>query len=127
MRRTWRVFPVGLQRSDLLSTLRARGHHGSRSFAVYSEGASTTASLIDSLETTMKVNAGNALLLVSSTAALILVAGTACLIISRPAEATAQFATQTGKACGDCHESATGGGKLTPFGEAFKANGNKLP
>jgi len=75
----------------------------------------------------MKVNTRNALVLVSSAGALILVAGTACLIIPRPAEATAQFATQTGKACGDCHERATGGGKLTPFGEAFKANGNKLP
>ena len=69
----------------------------------------------------------NALVLVFSTAALILIAGTASLVISRPAEATAQFATQTGKTCGDCHVSATGGGKLTPFGEAFKANGHKLP
>lgn len=75
----------------------------------------------------MKVNGRNALVLVFSTAALILIAGTACLIISRPAEATAQFASETGKACGQCHESASGGGKLTPFGEAFKANGNKLP
>ena len=78
-------------------------------------------------ETTMKVNKRNGLVLVISTAALILIAGTACLIISRPAEATAQFATETGKACGQCHESATGGGKLTSFGEAFKANGKKLP
>jgi hypothetical protein len=75
----------------------------------------------------MKVNTKKALVLVSSTAASMLVAGTASLVIPRPAAATAQFATQTGKACGDCHESATGGGKLTPFGEAFKANGNKLP
>ena len=75
----------------------------------------------------MKVNGRGAFVLVFSTAALILIAGMACLIISRPAEATAQFATDTGKACGQCHESATGGGKLTPFGEAFKANGNKLP
>jgi hypothetical protein len=72
----------------------------------------------------MKVNAP---VLVFSTAVLILIAGTASLVISRPAEATAQFATQTGKACGDCHVSATGGGKLTPLGEAFKANGHKLP
>ena len=78
-------------------------------------------------ETTMKANARNALVLVFSAAALILIAGTAGLIISRPAEATAQFATETGKVCGQCHESTTGGGKLTPFGEAFKANGNKLP
>jgi len=75
----------------------------------------------------MKVNAKNALVLVFGTAAVILIAGTASLIISRPAEATAKFATETAKACGQCHESAAGGGKLTPFGEAFKANGNKLP
>jgi len=75
----------------------------------------------------MKVNARNALGLAFGAAALILIAGTAGLIISRPAEATAQFATETGKVCGQCHESATGGGKLTPFGQAFKANGNKLP
>jgi hypothetical protein len=60
-------------------------------------------------------------------AAVILFAGTTSLIISRPANATPAFATQTGKACGECHESKAGGGKLTPFGEAFKANGNKLP
>jgi hypothetical protein len=75
----------------------------------------------------MKVNGKSALVLVFGTAAVILIAGTASLMISRPAEATAQFATQTGKACGDCHVSAAGGGKLTPFGEAFKANGHKLP
>jgi hypothetical protein len=33
----------------------------------------------------------------------------------------------TGKECGQCHVSVTGGGKLTPFGEKFKANQNKLP
>jgi hypothetical protein len=75
----------------------------------------------------MKVNPKKAFVLVCGTAAVILIAGTASLIISRPAEATAKFATETGKTCGQCHESATGGGKLTPFGEAFKANGNKMP
>ncbi|MEO8006245.1 MAG: hypothetical protein ABI771_15125 [Betaproteobacteria bacterium] len=67
------------------------------------------------------------LVLVSSTAALILIAGAAGLIVSRPAEATPQFASETGKACGQCHDNAAGGGKLTSFGQAFKANGNKLP
>ena len=75
----------------------------------------------------MKVNRGNAFVLAFSTAALIVVAGTAGLIRSRPAEATPQFATETGKACGQCHENAGGGGKLTAFGQAFKANGNKMP
>jgi hypothetical protein len=81
----------------------------------------------DNGETSMKVNANKAFVLVCGTAAMILIAGTTFLTISRPANATPTFATQTGKACGQCHQSATGGGKLTPFGEAFKANGNKLP
>jgi hypothetical protein len=73
----------------------------------------------------MKVNANKAFVLVCGTAAVILIAGSTSLIISRPANATPAFAAQTGKACGQCHESVKGGGKLTPFGEAFKANGNK--
>jgi hypothetical protein len=73
----------------------------------------------------MTVNAIKASVLVCGTAATLLIAGTASLTISRPASATPAFATQTGKACGQCHESPTGGGKLTQFGEAFKANGNK--
>jgi hypothetical protein len=75
----------------------------------------------------MKVNAYKAVVLVCGTAAVILIAGATSLTISRPASATPAFATQTGKACGQCHEVVTGGGKLTPLGEAFKANGNKLP
>jgi hypothetical protein len=73
----------------------------------------------------MTVEATKATVLAFGTAATILLAGTTSLIISRPASATPAFATQTGKACGQCHESAKGGGKLTPLGEAFKANGNK--
>jgi hypothetical protein len=45
----------------------------------------------------------------------------------RAASATEQFTKDTGKPCAACHESPTGGGKLTPYGERFKANGNKLP
>ena len=82
---------------------------------------------MDNGETTMTLNANRALVLACGTAAVILIAATTSLIASRPANATPTFATQTGKACGECHVSATGGGKLTPFGEAFKANGNKLP
>ena len=51
----------------------------------------------------------------------------ASLLMMQPAAATAQFAAQTGKSCGDCHTNANGGGPLTPFGEKFKANGDKLP
>ena len=45
----------------------------------------------------------------------------------RPASATQQFTKDTGKPCAACHESPMGGGKLTPYGERFKANGNKVP
>jgi hypothetical protein len=38
-----------------------------------------------------------------------------------------QFAKETGKSCADCHTNPKGGGALTPLGESFKANGNKLP
>jgi hypothetical protein len=57
----------------------------------------------------------------------LLAAAVVALAISSPAAATVQFATDTGKACGECHVSPSGGGKLTAFGEKFKANGNKLP
>ena len=56
----------------------------------------------------------------------LLVAGALSVTVSGPANATAQFAQQTGKPCGQCHVNPTGGGKLKPFGEKFKANGNKL-
>ena len=49
------------------------------------------------------------------------------LTLVQPAAATAQFATETGKSCGDCHTNPSGGGPLTPFGQKFKDNGNKLP
>jgi hypothetical protein len=56
----------------------------------------------------------------------LLIAGALSVTISRPANATAQFGQQTGKPCGQCHENQAGGGKLKPFGEKFKKNGNKL-
>ncbi len=75
----------------------------------------------------MKAIAGNASHFVYGTAGAMLIAGTIALVFSQPADATVKFATDTGKACGECHVSASGGGKLTPFGEKFKANGYKLP
>ncbi|MGD0502676.1 MAG: hypothetical protein ABSD02_08025 [Steroidobacteraceae bacterium] len=65
--------------------------------------------------------------LACSTAAAALIAGAASLLVSQPAGATVQFAKDTGKSCADCHTNPKGGGALTPLGEAFKANGNKLP
>jgi mono/diheme cytochrome c family protein len=75
----------------------------------------------------MRAYANRAFLLACSTAAAAVIVGAASLVISGPAAATAQFAKDTGKACGECHTAAKGGGPLTPLGEKFKANGNKLP
>ncbi|MGA2777503.1 MAG: hypothetical protein ABSF94_08090 [Steroidobacteraceae bacterium] len=75
----------------------------------------------------MQVNARVTLAIACSLSAAIVLAGTAALLVSGPAAATAQFGKDTGKACGDCHTNPSGGGALTPFGEKFKANGNKLP
>jgi hypothetical protein len=55
------------------------------------------------------------------------IAGAASVLLSQPAAATAQFAKDTGKACAACHTNPKGGGTLTPLGEQFKANGNKMP
>lgn len=75
----------------------------------------------------MKVDAKKTFLLACSTAAVAVIVGAATLVMTRPAAATAQFAKVTGKACGDCHTNAKGGGPLTDLGAKFKANGNKLP
>jgi mono/diheme cytochrome c family protein len=73
------------------------------------------------------MKAKDAWALASAAVALVVVAVATSLVVIQPAAATAQFAKDTGKSCGDCHTSAQGGGPLTPFGEKFKANGNKLP
>ncbi len=75
----------------------------------------------------MKVNAKITLVLACGAAAAAAIAGATSLLVSLPAAATAQFAKDTGKACGDCHTNPAGGGPLTPLGDKFKANGNKLP
>jgi hypothetical protein len=75
----------------------------------------------------MKVHAKKAFVPVCGAAAAILIAGTMSVIVSQPASAKPEFAAQTGKPCGECHQSPAGGGALKPFGEKFKANGFKLP
>jgi hypothetical protein len=65
--------------------------------------------------------------IVGISAATMLIFGTIGLTFSIPARATEQFAKETGQACDACHVSKAGGGALTPLGEKFKANGNKLP
>jgi hypothetical protein len=58
----------------------------------------------------------------------VLVIGCA-FVVSAPRSASAkpEYAASTGKACGTCHANPSGGGALKPYGEAFKANGHKLP
>jgi hypothetical protein len=75
----------------------------------------------------MKVKSMKGFVFACGTSAAVMIAGVTSLFINQPAAATAQFATQTGKSCGDCHTDPKGGGALTTFGEKFKANGNKLP
>ena len=59
--------------------------------------------------------------------AMILVLTGVFMMASRQAQAMAACGQQTGLPCGECHTDSAGGGKLTDFGEEFKANGNKLP
>jgi mono/diheme cytochrome c family protein len=66
-------------------------------------------------------------LLVGTGAVAVVLVGVLSVLAARPALATAQFAKDTGKSCGACHTAAAGGGPLTPFGEKFHANGDKLP
>ena len=61
----------------------------------------------------------------SAAAAVVLV--TATTFAPTPAAAKPEYAAQTKLPCGQCHVSPGGGGPLKPFGEAFKANGYKLP
>jgi hypothetical protein len=58
-------------------------------------------------------------------AAALLIAGMTVVLTSQPTSAKPEFATQTKKPCGFCHQSPSGGA-LTPAGAKFKANGYKL-
>ena len=44
------------------------------------------------------------------------------IVTVRGASATPEFAKQTGYECGTCHVDVIGGGKLTPAGEAYRAD-----
>lgn len=59
-------------------------------------------------------------------AAAILITGIMIAVAPRQAQATPQYAGQTSKPCGFCHQNPGGGGKLKPAGEKFKAKGYKL-
>jgi hypothetical protein len=58
-------------------------------------------------------------------AAALLIAGITIMIAPRLADAKPEYAGQTGKPCGACHEKPAGGGKLTPAGEKFKRDRKK--
>jgi mono/diheme cytochrome c family protein len=75
----------------------------------------------------MKINSTAMLSVATGIGAAIAATTVLVLAFSAPAGATVQFAKETGKSCGACHTAPAGGGPLTPFGEKFKANGNKLP
>jgi hypothetical protein len=59
--------------------------------------------------------------------AALAVGGVLTIVAPPSANATPQFAAQTGKPCGTCHQNPSGSGALKAFGAAFKANGYKLP
>lgn len=63
----------------------------------------------------------------AAVAGLFLLMAVTLSITSRPAVALPAYAQQTGLACGRCHVNAAGGGARTKFGDAFAANGHKLP
>lgn len=60
-------------------------------------------------------------------ATLVVLAGAAVSVSSRPAGALPVYAQQTGLPCGRCHVNPAGGGPRTKFGQAFAANGHRLP
>ncbi len=59
----------------------------------------------------------------AAVAVAILIAGTTIIVAPRQAQAKPEFAAQTGKPCGVCHQNPSGGGKLKPEGEKFKQRG----
>jgi mono/diheme cytochrome c family protein len=60
-------------------------------------------------------------------AAAAAIGGALTLVHPGSAEALPAYAAQTKKACGACHQNPAGGGPRNAFGEAFAANGHKLP
>ena len=56
-----------------------------------------------------------------------LIVGLAAFASPQPADALPAYAKQTGLSCGRCHVNPAGGGARTAFGNAFAANGHKVP
>lgn len=59
--------------------------------------------------------------------AALAVGGALTLAAPKPAAALPAYAASTGKACNACHQNPAGSGPRNAFGEAFAANGHKLP
>lgn len=55
------------------------------------------------------------------------IVGLAAFVAPQPADALPSYAQQTGLSCGRCHVNPAGGGARTAFGNAFAANGHKVP
>jgi hypothetical protein len=65
--------------------------------------------------------------ILGAVAAAAIVGGAMMIAVPKSANALPAYAAQTGKACGACHQNPAGGGPRNAFGEAFAANGHKLP
>jgi hypothetical protein len=65
--------------------------------------------------------------LLGMAAAALAVGGMLTIAAPKRAAATPAFAASTGKACGACHQNPAGGGPRNALGDAFAANGHKLP
>jgi hypothetical protein len=59
--------------------------------------------------------------------AVLAIGGALTIAAPKPAAALPAYAASTGKACGACHVNPAGGGPRNAFGDAFAANGHKLP
>jgi hypothetical protein len=65
--------------------------------------------------------------ILSAILAAALIGGVLTISAPKSASALPAYAASTGKACGACHTNPAGGGPRTGLGDAFAANGHKLP
>jgi len=65
--------------------------------------------------------------ILGAVAAAAIMGGAMMIAAPKSANALPAYAAQTGKPCAACHQNPAGGGPRNAFGEAFAANGHKLP
>ena len=65
--------------------------------------------------------------ILSAVVTAVLIGGALMLSVPKSATALPAYSSSTGKACGACHQNPAGGGPRNAFGDAFAANGHKLP